>query len=95
VAVITNGVGGRARHDLTNEIDDSVAPCSEPADDLKLFGSVHVYDGGSENTGADGLALKEQILTNEVTGCENILDEGRDRGNCVDTVATGKRKRDR
>jgi len=59
VTIIADGVGGRTGHDLTDKIHDSVAACSEPTDDLEFFGSVHICDRGSEDTGANGLALKK------------------------------------
>lgn len=59
MAIITDGVRGRTRHDLTNKVDDGVAACSEPADDLEFLGGVHVYDGSSKDRGANRLAQKE------------------------------------
>lgn len=88
-------LGGRgARQDLTNEVDDGIRTGTQLSDDLELRGETRavVLQFYSDGGWSERVTLQKKAFANEVSGCEDVLDDGRERM-ARGTMASGRKGR--
>lgn len=86
--------GRRAREDLTNEVDDGIRTSTQLSDDLELCGETGavVLQFYSDSGWSERVTLQKKAFADEVSGCEDVLDDGRGRGRIMRRALAGGSK---